>query len=141
MDNETIKKKIFALRQAQGLSWADLAQKTGQKSYRNIVNALNSQGLTLRTLERLAKALDCKPWQLLQEDNETNNPEPIAPRIICPHCGKNIYLCTSPEPRQIGPAKTKEPAQDAMTENNQHETPSSDKAPKIAPLGSLFDEI
>lgn len=92
MDNENIKKKIFALRKAQGLSWADLAAKCGQKDYRNILNALNSPGLSLSTLGKLANALNIEPWELLKPDDITqedtqHDTQQIGTSFKCPACG------------------------------------------------------
>lgn len=75
MDNETIKKKLFALREEKGLSWADLATKAGYKSYRNILNAMNSPGLTLSTLDKIARALDIQVFELLKPDQDKGRKE------------------------------------------------------------------
>ena len=99
MDNEQIKKKIFELRERQGLTWADLAARTGAKSYRNILNSLNSPGLTLSTLEKIANALNVPAFELLKPDPDDGTPGPPAPvRLLCPICGGRLIL--QPETKQ-----------------------------------------
>lgn len=97
MDNEAIKKKFYSERRKKGLSWADLAQKAGVSDYRKIANLLNSPGLTLATLARLADLVNLQPWQLLKPDDDstTDSPEqnqaaPVLAR--CPICGAALAV-------------------------------------------------
>ena len=85
LDLETIKANFNALRKEQGLSWADLAAKAGVSDYHRIANNLNTKGLTLATLEKLATLVNVEPWELLKP------PTPIKQKFtICPHCGQII---------------------------------------------------
>ena len=105
MDNETIKKKIFALRERQGLSWADLATRTGAKSYRNILNSLNSPGLTLATLEKIATALNVQAYELIKPDDTPGagcQAYPTPARLSCPLCGGSLII--APERQNAGTA-------------------------------------
>lgn len=101
MDNEIIKKNFYEARRIKGLSWATLTQKAGIQDYHKITNILNSPGLSLASLERLAKLVECEPWELLKpiEPTPQEQPEPTTQTAICPHCGKPIQLC-KPEPTQ-----------------------------------------
>ena len=120
MDNETIKKKLFALREEKSLSWADLATKAGYKSYRNILNALNSPGLTLSTLDKIAHALDIQVFELLKPDQDTDRqPAPSLPVVRCPICGGRLTVRIEPDDRhQETPAPAVLPVIDSRQEKN-----------------------
>lgn len=89
MDIENVKKKFYELRRQKGLSWADLAAAAGVNDYHKIANLLNSPGMTLATLQRLAALVSVEPWELLKP--ETTKPKNTA-NIICPHCNKLLYI-------------------------------------------------
>jgi len=128
MDNEQIKKKIFALRERQGLSWADLAAKTGAKSYRNILNSLNSPGLSLATLEKIATALNVPAFELLKPDQDNTTQGPPAPvRLLCPICGGRLIITQEAQHRRTdGTAPAVFSNQTPGQNDNTQETNESD---------------
>ena len=99
MDTQTIKKNFLDLKEIQGLSWADLAQKAGVTNYQTIFNRLNGKGLTIASLEKLANLVNCEPYQLLkpQEPQDKTNDYLF---ISCPHCSKKIYINIEKKPNQ-----------------------------------------
>jgi len=129
MDNEAIKKKFYSERRKQGLSWADLAQKAGVSDYRKIANLLNSPGLTLATLARLADLVNLQPWQLLKPDDDSSSDSPEqnqAPPVLarCPICGAalalSIQAATDP-----GPAGCPGPGDPGTDDNNSPKDPGA----------------
>jgi transcriptional regulator with XRE-family HTH domain len=57
--------RIAVIRRAQGLTQEDLAERL-QTAPRNVQRIEAGQNLTLRTLERIARALDVEPSELLR---------------------------------------------------------------------------
>lgn len=60
-------KKLRELMEAKGMSCAELADRCGMKPP-NLSTIINGKSVNLRlsTLDRLCKALDCKPSDLIQ---------------------------------------------------------------------------
>jgi len=102
MDNEVVKKKFLQYKAEKGLKWADLAAAAGVANYQSILNRLNTPGLTLATLEKLAALVGCQPWELIKPDDTTQQDHQQAPAIICPHCGQIIIIhATAPQENSV----------------------------------------
>jgi transcriptional regulator with XRE-family HTH domain len=73
-------KRIRTLREAKGLSQADVEKRSGlSRSYvSRVENGYTAP--TLSTLEKLAKAIDVEPYQLLLE--ERKSPKKFGPTLI-----------------------------------------------------------
>lgn len=76
---------IKTLCKRKGITLQALAKEIGIT-----YNTLNQQSIknpSLRSLERIANALNCEVWELLRPETET--PEN---GLICPHCGKPLHI-------------------------------------------------
>lgn len=126
MDNKVIKKNFLEARRKEGLSWANLEVKAGIKSYRNILNALNSPGLSLATLERLARLVNLSPADLLKEDEPTDprkaqQTDRQTFRVACPHCGEFIDIDTTAVATKPAPDKHHQSTRATDNDDNQTE--------------------
>jgi len=93
MDIETVKKNFYELRRQKGLSWAEICEAAGIDDYHKITNVLNSGGITLASICRLANALKVDPRELLRPENDGTKRN----NIVCPYCGKPLQITISPE--------------------------------------------
>ena len=77
-------------------------------NYQVIYNRLTGKGLTLATLEKLAALVGCEPYMLITPEKQEKTP-PDHPILICPHCGKIIYISAHiHEPSTQGSEQTQE---------------------------------
>ena len=92
MDVETVKKNFYDLRREKGLSWAEIAAAAGVDDYHKITNLLNSAGITLASINKLADALKVDPRELIKPADEEKKPG-----FVCPYCGRPLAIVPGPE--------------------------------------------
>lgn len=84
-----VQDNIKALCKRRGITLQTLANSMGVT-----YNTLNNQSIknpSLKSLERIAKALNCEVWELLKpiEPNQDTTKEN---GLVCPHCGKPLHI-------------------------------------------------
>lgn len=96
-----ISRNVAAIMAANGITQTDMARRIGT-TQANLSAAINAENPTIKTLQKIATALNCTVVDLLQPQNtetkttpaKTQQPEQTnAAKIICPHCGKPFYIC------------------------------------------------
>ena len=84
---EIIKANFEKFKIEKGLTINQIAKDKGVT--RQTIYSYFREGITLRTIEKIAQLVGVQPWQLLQPNTPTTNPF-----ILCPYCKKPIYLTT-----------------------------------------------
>jgi transcriptional regulator with XRE-family HTH domain len=73
-----VSNRIKVLREARGVSLEALAAKMGTSNQQVSLLETGKRRLTVDWLHRLARALDCHPWEVVSD----NLPQPLEPRDI-----------------------------------------------------------
>lgn len=100
---EIIKANFEKFKTKKNLTIQKIALKKGVT--RQTIYSYFREGITLRTIEKMAQLVGVEPWQLLQppqaqtlpaqDDNGTTEQTTTAV-IICPHCQKPVELTIKP---------------------------------------------
>lgn len=85
---------VKSIIKAHGFTLASVAKQMGILPVTLTQTLSESGNPTRKTLQRIADIIGCKVGDFFA-DEITDNKQGSAPAIICPHCGKTIYLTTS----------------------------------------------
>lgn len=99
---DTIRTNFELFQKRKGLTIQKIAKQKGVT--RQTIYSYFRQGITLKTIEKIAELVGVEPWELLKpiEAEPTTDPGPT-----CPHCGKPIQI-TINKPGNNTPAHTPE---------------------------------
>lgn len=90
--------------ETRGLNVQQLANRAGV-TRAAAVKWIEINDIRVSTVEKIAAALGVEPWELLKpsaeddlrQGNLQHDQREQAPNIVCPHCGKVIYLTATTE--------------------------------------------
>lgn len=84
---------IKRITKEKGIQIKDLAA-TLEMTKENLSRLINSDNPTLKSIEKIAIALNVEPSEILFGIKDNNQQQP---NNICPHCGKRIKISIEPE--------------------------------------------
>lgn len=84
---------IKRITKEKGIQIKDLAA-TLEMTKENLSRLINSDNPTLKSIEKIAAALNVEPSEILFGIKDNNQQQP---NNICPHCGKKIKISIEPE--------------------------------------------